>query len=191
MILIYDPSIALVIKDHSTGKQLLIPVNMLNRVRDALYMMYQKLDTKGLFTTVDGKLYVDKKVAESCQLKTQLFKGPLIFTPTVYTDENVHKAIYMMYQDVRIIVKQDDIPSIYNVLERLDVHTYSLMLTMLERMDEMDQKLDTVIDLLNVLMSKQELSNEMIKQLMKLPEKKLIFPNVLHGSGFRWDGENE
>lgn len=187
LILIYDPSISLIVKDHATNKQIMIPMNLISRVRDALYLMYQKLDTKGLYNIVDGKLYLDKKTAEKCQLKTQLFHGPLLFSPTVYQDETESKAIHLSFQDVKAVVKQEDIPTIYNVLERLDIHTYSLMLTLLERMDEMDQKMDVVLDLLTNLLEKQELTQEMVAQILKLPEKKLIFPN--HGSGIRWEGE--
>lgn len=192
MMLIYDPSIALSIKGRESKKAILIPINLLQLVRNTLFTLYNKLNVKGVFNKMPNSntIYVDQAISEKLQFKIALFHGTVLFYPSVNvrSDGTTDPGIRIQYADVNIFVKQDDIPFIHDILERLDVQNFAVMLTMLERLDRMDKKLDDMMYMINTILYRMdELSDVKIKPAPVKEHREQFPPMTIESGGLTWE----
>ena len=153
----YNPKIALLIvhRFDKTAKYY-VPINMLYALKDALKVMFNRITSKDMYAKVDGQLYLSEQNKTENKVKLTMFSDSIIFTPNIIEYENDDGLIQK--RGIKIEALQDpdktsielditELKNVYEILDRLDVNTYSLILSLAEQLGEMDQKLDKVIDL--------------------------------------------
>lgn len=147
--LIYNPSVGISVRNRfNKGDGILIPITLLYALSNKLMIVYNNLNTKGLYTTDGSKLYIDAKLADKSAVKLMSYRDTIIFYPvkvSVGTGEEV-KAIRIVANGKTIAdMRHDEVRELCETLDHLDIQTFSLLLSMLEQMNYMDEKLDKIL----------------------------------------------
>jgi hypothetical protein len=128
---------------------------MFYALKDTLKVMYNRVLDKDMYTKINGKMYLNESKANENKVKLTMFSDSLIFTPVLIEYEvndttNVKRGIKIeSAQDDNkppINIDANELKTLYEVLNHLDINTYSLILSLIERMSSMDQKLDDILD---------------------------------------------
>lgn len=150
----YNPKIAIVIQNKFQKEiKFYVPYTVFYNLKDTLRVMYSRLLQEGLYTTQDGILYVDQKNAMKKRIKISVFSDSLMFTPVaiqINEDENLwERGVKITSSTNEGILQLDinEVKTLFEVLDRLDINTYSLILSMAEQLSEMDEKLDEVLNI--------------------------------------------
>ena len=153
----YNPKIALLIVNRfDKNAKYYVPISMLYALKDALKVMFNRIASKDMYAKVDGQLYLSEQKKVENKVKLTMFSDSIIFTPIMIEYEDDDGLVQK--RGIRIEALQDtdktpidldvnELKTVYEILDRLDVNTYSLILSLAEQLGEMDQKLDKVIDL--------------------------------------------
>lgn len=152
----YNPKIAFIIQYKFNNMiKYYIPVSMFYALKDTLKVMYNRVLDKDMYTKINGKMYLNESKANENKVKLTMFSDSLIFTPVLIEYEandttNVKRGIKIeSTQDDNkppINIDANELKTLYEVLNHLDINTYSLILSLIERMSSMDQKLDNILD---------------------------------------------
>lgn len=149
----YNPKIAIMIRSRldKTAKYF-VPMTMFYSLKDALRIMYGRLAGKELYSKEDGVLYLNQsKVAEN-SIKLSIFSDSFIFKPALIevSEEETKRGINIIStrsSDIAPLeMDVNEVKTIYEIIDRLDVNTYTLILAMAEQLGEMDLKLDKIMD---------------------------------------------
>lgn len=168
--LFYQPRIILFIQEpKQPDTRVIIPISALYLIKDMMQASYHRLGTDRLYTKNDGVLYCDEKIAKSLQLSMKLPKENTVYSiPTIitnpYTGEESRgiKLISTQAGGKPCHITEDEIRTIYEILDRLDVNTYTTILSMMEKLVTMDGKLDRILETQNTILhilSKQQTRN--------------------------------
>lgn len=149
--LMFNPTISLVIRNRMAKdtKAIIIPITMIYSFENCLSVIYNRLMTDGLYRMDKGTMYIDAKIAEKCSIKLSVFKDNITFIPiiiyTKHTEEPI-KGIRLYLSGTPILeLRHNDIREVCEILNHLDINTYTVALAMLEKMSTMDAKLDTML----------------------------------------------
>lgn len=147
--LIYNPTIGITVRNRfNKGDGILIPITLLYALSNKLMIVYNNLNTKGLYTTDGSKLYIDAKLADKAAVKLMSYRDTIIFYPvkvSVGSGEEI-KAIRIVANGKTIAdMRHDEVRELCETLDHLDIQTFSLILSMMEQMNYMDEKLDRIL----------------------------------------------
>lgn len=155
--LIYNPKIALVgrMKRMQTEETVYIPINQLYAFANKLSLVYQGLSADSLKKRDGNHLYIDKNQALRLSQKMNLFNKNLVITPTVLTpyDTEVLGVQMTVGGKFACSMPHSDIREFCEILTHTDVQVYSLILSMMETIDNMDQKMDRILATQNEILS--------------------------------------
>lgn len=153
----YNPKIALVIAHRfDKNSKYYVPMSMFYALKDALKVMFNRIASKDMYAKVDGQLYLSEQKKIENKVKLTMFSDSVVFTPVVIEYENDDGLVQKRGVRIESIQNAEKTPidldinelkTSYEVLDRLDINTYSLILSLAEQLGEMDQKIDKVIDL--------------------------------------------
>ena len=153
----YNPKIAIIIQSKfDKSIKYYVPVSMFYTLKDAIKVMYNRIASDKVYDNLEGELYLDERKANKNRVKLTMFSDSIVFIPTIISQEA--DEVLLLKRGVKIESLSDpnkpsveieisELKSLYEILDRLDVNTYSLILTLAERIDNMDNKLDKIIDL--------------------------------------------
>lgn len=148
--LIYNPTISINVKNrYDSQLSAIIPVNMAYALEDALNVMYENLQTKGLYTKDGNILYIDPKVADKCAVKIPCFTGSIILYPAkIQTKSGEEIRAARVVSDGKVIadMRHEELRELCELINHLDIQTFSLIASLLEKIDNMDKKLDRIME---------------------------------------------
>lgn len=162
--LIYNPKIALVgrVKKPAYAEETVyIQINQLYAFANKLSQVYQGLSAANLKKRDGNHLYIDQSQALKTSQKMNLYNKSLVITPSILTihDSEVIGVQFTVGGKFAGSMPHTDIRELCEILTHTDVQVYSLVLSLLEKLDDMDQKLDKIIamqsELLGVIKSNQ------------------------------------
>ena len=131
-------------------------MSMLYAMKDALKVMYNRLSSKDIYSKVNGQIYMSEQTANENKIKVTMFSDSVVLSPIMIEKEENEVTVYKRGVKIESLQDPDRTPleievielkTIYEVLDRLDINTYSLILSLAEQLGEMDQKLDKVLEL--------------------------------------------
>lgn len=173
--LIFNPIVSIVIRNtkDKTLPNISVPINRAYGLEDALSVVYNNLKTKGLYKSDGNKLYLDNNIAEKCSTRLNCYRDIVVFRPSVLylpTGEDVKGIIIVTNGQIIGELRHDEIRECCEVLNHLDVQTYTLIASLLDQQQKMEGKLDRIIqNHSEVLMS----LNQILKnQTAQMPEQK-------------------
>lgn len=180
--LLYNPKIALVgrMKRAQVEENIYIPLNLLYAFANKLSMVYQGLSSSGLKKRDGSNLYIDQNQAIRLSQKLSLFSKSVVMVPSVLTihDTEVLGVQFTVGGKFAGSMPHSDIRELCEILNHTDIQVYSLILSMMETIDTMDQKIDRILETQSEILS-----------LLKdngTSHVKMTAPNM-QAAGLRWE----
>ena len=153
----YNPKIAFIIQYRFDNTvKYYVPVSMFYALKDALKVMYNRVLSNEMYSKIDGKTFLNESKAIENRVRLTMFSDSIIFTPMLIeqeTDEGIIEKKGVKIDSVQNLDKLSipidviELKTIYEILNRLDINTYTLILSLSEQITSMDKKLDKVLDL--------------------------------------------
>lgn len=186
--LIFNPSIALIIKSRNNREVMdaLIPLNLIYRFTAAVSGVYQKLQSEKLFLVDGSSLYVDQKLALQHSRKISLFRNSLTITPGICSDRTgkLVKGITFTIEGSPLgTMSHTEVLGLLDLMDHLDISTFSLLAGVVDEMESMNRKMDTVVTKLNNIESilmQLSTSKQPLQSQMTGPARQSSLP------GFNW-----
>lgn len=150
--LIFNPMISLVVRNRfDTQKSILIPMTMFYPLGNILSVCYNGLANDKLYKQDGNTLYMDGNQAKHTARKLSCFKDVLVLHPCVIsTNSGDLKGIRIINasKDATIgDLRHQEVRDLIEKISHMDIQTYTLVLSLLDQLDQMDQKLDRMISL--------------------------------------------
>ena len=151
--LLYNPKIALCGRPSSrferqSAEELYIPVNRVYLFANKLMSVYKGLSNDKLKIRSDeGKLYMDNNAMVENAQKLNLFGKSVIIAPTIvrYANEELLGVQFSQGGNYCGMIDHLEARELCEVLGHTDLQIYAMMLAMIEKLDDMDHKLDRII----------------------------------------------
>ena len=181
--LLYNPKIALVgrVKRNPTEENIYIPLNMLYAFANRLSSVYQGLSTEGLKKRDGNHLYIDQNHAMKLSQKLTLFSKSVVMVPSVLTihDTEVIGIQFTVGGKFAGSMPHTDIRELCEILTHTDIQVYALILSLMETIDTMDQKIDRVL----------EMQSEILGLLRSNGDNKvkMTMPAPMQSAGLQWE----
>lgn len=150
--LVFNPTISIVIKGRHGDNQVsaMVPIHMVYALEHCLSTVYERLQVKGMYRSEGSSLYIDGNIAGRNATKLSLYRASLVMIPAVVTDRFTGKmlrGVRLSYDgDVIGDLHHAELREICEVLNHLDINSYSMILALAEKLVRMDRKLDTILD---------------------------------------------
>lgn len=151
--LIYNPKIALQgrIQRRSAiqgDEYILIPIHLLYAFANRLSMVYQGLTSSGLSKKDGSQIYLDQNKVLASSRKIAIYNKSLNIIPSVVSGYNGEDMLGVQFTvDGRYAgqMLHTEVREFCEILNHTDVQMFALQLATLEKLENMDTKLDTVI----------------------------------------------
>ncbi len=168
--LIFNPRVSINIKPNygDNTSSITIPLNMTYALVDALNVMYDRIQTKGLYTRDGKKLYIDAKIASQCIYKIPVYTSSILLIPSKIspTDLDETKSIKVIYDGQEYgEIRHDELRELCDVMNRIDFTSYTLLCSLLEKVYDLDDKLENIEGKINKIVSSQEQIIELLGSL--------------------------
>lgn len=151
--LIYNPKISLTGRSNAKyggikTTDIYLPVTYLYAFANRLQNVYDKLNTSGLFKKDGAQLFVDGKTAAKVTQKLPLFNGSILIVPVAIPsrrgEDDTIGIQFLVNSDYAGTMKHWEVREFCEILRHTDIQTFSLILSMVEKLDSLDGKLDTI-----------------------------------------------
>lgn len=173
----FHPKISIIAKSRKEPKhRVWIPTSLLYSLRDCIQTSYARLATKGLFYEQDGIIYCDKAEAQRQRILLPIPGGfSVLFEPTVIygKDDKGKLGISLRTSsspDGVVVLTRTEAKEFFTVLDHVDLNSYSAILTMLEKLERLEDRTDKLlqgqqqlIQMVGKLLNRQELSKVTIQ----------------------------
>jgi len=147
--LIFSPTVALVLRGRGQNRlDAWIPVNLFYRFTSTLSHAYHSLTTDKLYYSDKGTMYMDKKISESQTRKISLFRNNLVLSPDITYDrtgKQMKAILFSIDGEALGMMGHNEVLGMVELLDHFDVNTYSLLAGVVDEMESLHNKLDTVI----------------------------------------------
>lgn len=182
--LIYNPIISIVMRNRFDKSAVItIPINQVYALEDALSVAYNNLNTKGLYTTDGQKLYIDAKIADKTAIKLTCFRDVIILYPIIMylpSGEELKGIRFVSNGKPVADMRHVDIRELCEKLNHMDLQTFSIIASMLEKMGEMDQKLDRILE------TQAEILQLLKSEGFSVKRNKPLNPMEFQAGGLNW-----
>ena len=154
--LFYEPRVVLLVQEYKRHEtRISIPLSVMYLFRDALQVMINRSKTEGLYTTPDGQLHMDKSISYENHLIIPLPRDSSVrFQHSLVVegfgeDSRYVKGITIQTETAAAGcgINLAEARNILEILNHVDISTYTTILTLLETIHTMDRKLDTMMEL--------------------------------------------
>lgn len=152
--LIYDPKISVIGKPRYYGSNdvtnIYFPISQLYGFIGHLSKCYRQLSDTKLYHRDGKQLYLDKQQMDQATQKLPLFGGSILIMPGIITERDqgdVYGVQFVQNSKYAGAMSHYDTKELCDVLTHLDVQSYTMILSIMERIVEMDGKLDTIISM--------------------------------------------
>lgn len=148
--LIFNPKQYMILRGRRENTaEALIPSTLFYRFSALLSSVYQHMGSKDLYTRKDSTWYIDQNVAIKYGRRMSTFRDTLYIVPTVYRNDRTEEmgpGIEFMLNNVQIgAMSAPEAIGMIDTLDHLDISTYTLMAGMLEKLDDIDWKVDKLL----------------------------------------------
>lgn len=170
--LIYNPRIALVGKPrydprYTESRDVFMPTTLLYAFANKLMIAYQYLSKPGLYKRDRGQLYMDAKLCKDGTQKLSVYSGSVLITPTIIPESKYAAEMigvqFAMDSTFAGTMSHTEVREFCEILTHTDIQTYSLILATFEKLESMDQKLDTILhtqqQILQMLIEREHVEN--------------------------------
>ena len=149
MTLVFSPTVALVVRSRSRSIEdnAWIPLHLIPRFTSNVASVYHTLSDGKIVHSDNGKMFIDKKKAVSASVKMSLFRNGLMIAPAVLDSAGKPTVGISMSIDGKIIgsMVHSEAMSLVDILDRLDLATYSVMAGMVDKLAEIDTKTEEIL----------------------------------------------
>ena len=150
--LTYNPTVSIVVRTFKKGSPpVALPIDKTYQLEDILSLTYNGLSTKGMYKRDGKRLYIDANLALANTHKISCYTTSLIFIPVVLSlNEDTPDSIGVSVQsngESMGILRPDELEALIGILSHLDVKTYILVASLLEKLAVMDNKLDAIYNM--------------------------------------------
>lgn len=150
MTLLFSPTVALVVRSRKGSEESAwIPLHLIPRFTGNVAAVYRSLTDGRTFHTDEGtkELFLDKKRATKVAIKMSLFKNGLLIGPTIVNSYGKNVAGIAFSVDGKTIgaMSHVDAMSLVDVLDRMDLATYSTVAGMVDKLAEVDSKTESIL----------------------------------------------
>lgn len=150
--LIFNPTVALVIKRNGTpytnDAQVVAPIHLVYQLGGIIGRVYKSLmDTDWYYKDDDQIHLVSAEVAKRSR-RISLFKSMLTLGPTLINDMYVTNeiGIYFMKEGIDLgCLTHYEANALIDTINHMDITTYSLLAGLTEKVDQMDKKIDLLL----------------------------------------------
>lgn len=149
--LYFSPKISIIGLSKYTRHKIWIPISLLYTLRDCVQTSYARLSLKGLFHEQNGRIYCDRALAQEQRIKLPIPKGySVLFEPSVfYRDEECQICISITTAsspDGEVILLRNEAKELFTTLDHIDSNSYTIILALLENMNTLNDKTDTILE---------------------------------------------
>lgn len=189
--LIYSPKIALSAKyiqkrydgqnEAQSHESINMPINMVYTFANRMRSVYQSLsDPKMFHRDSNGNIIMDKNLAIQNSKKMSLYNANLVISPSViyYGDSQGYGAVITMGGKPVGRMAHFEMKELCELIDHLDFQVYSLLLSVLEKNCEMDDKLAKLQGDVSEILSILKSGNNMEVQLPKRDPNGLTWQQV-------------
>lgn len=199
--LIFDPTVYIrlttgagVYKMTNEKNTANITFNLCYRFAAGLRNIYDQLSDNKLFHMDGGMLYVDHNRANEIGRRISLYNDVLVMLPAAIPgkENKFIKGVSLFIND-RLIghLTHSDILSVIEIIEHFDMTTYTLLTALVDKMEQMDSKLDYTnqqIDEINRKLNMLLEANRAAQPIATVPlGDKNPMNHVGLTSGFNWE----
>ncbi|MCM1532579.1 MAG: hypothetical protein NC114_09955 [Ruminococcus flavefaciens] len=147
--LIFSPTVALVLRGRGkTQMDAWIPVNLFYRFTSTLSHAYHSLSTDKLYYSDGGTMYVDRKIADAQARKISLFRNSLTLSPDIAYDrtgKQMKGILFSIDGNAMGVMSHNEVLGMVEIMDHFDVNTYSLLAGVVDELESMNSKIDTVL----------------------------------------------
>lgn len=169
--LIFNPTVYLNIEGRDArgpgSPQASVPANMLYRFNGAMTKVYKSLGDDKMYRAEGRSLYLDAKMASQATRKLSLFRNVLVMSPITLSlgddDPQTRAVAFAVDSTVIGALAHNELLNLIDIINHMDLNSYTLMAGLVDQMAAMDEKLDKVLAALNSLLfevKKKQLSND-------------------------------
>lgn len=170
----YNPQVGIKVGSTTLDKNLpvaLLPFNKIHLLQGLLEKSYNSLNTKGLYTKNNGVLYLDSKVAAGLATRLSCAVNSIVLVPAITLmtrDKNAETREEIQGVSVQVENKEIGRMTHYemrdaiDILNRLDAPVYAVLMGIMDKIDEMDCKID---DIMNVQLETRDIVSEIKQEL--------------------------
>lgn len=189
--LIYSPKIALSAKyvpkryddpeEYQNHESLNLPINMVYTFANRIRSVYQALaDPKMFHKDANGNIIMDKNLAIQNSKKMSLYNANLVIMPAVvyYGDSQGYGAVISMGGKPVGRMMHFEMKELCELIDHLDFQVYSILLSVLEKNCEIDDKLTRLQGDVSEILSILKCGNKMEVQLPKRDPNGLTWQQV-------------
>ena len=146
----FNPKISIIGMSRFTKHRIWVPISLLYTLRDCIQTSYARLSIKGLFYERDGYVYCDHARAQEQRIKLPIPKGhSVLFEPSVfYKDDEGQICISLTTAsspEGSVSVLKNEAKELFTTLDHIDVNSYTVILSLLESMMNLNNKADMML----------------------------------------------
>lgn len=190
--LIFNPRVVITVRpkywSDGIAPEATIPMHLFYRFVGVLTQVYNNCMDKGVYRE-DGGLFLDQKGAAAAARRMSLFRYSLTIYPDIMADRDNVQVRAMGFQLDRTklgSVSMIEVPALIDVLDHMDLATYTVLIGMLEEIDELHTSNGIII---NKLTQIEELLRSGLPPSPP-PKPEIKEPEQVTMAGFSWvDGE--
>ena len=151
--LLYNPKISLSGRSRDryaqTTEEVYIPVNRIYLFANKLMTVYRGLSSEKLkIRNENEKLFMDANAMLENSQKLNLFGKSLIISPSIvrYANEELLGVQFTMGGTYAGMMDHNEVRELCEILSHTDIQVYTMLLSMMEKLDDMDGKLDRLAE---------------------------------------------